>query len=478
MAKFPDADRDPVLSGRTRASPLDFARVRPDKTGMTKKGEEEGRRVSRWRLAALAGGDFAFNLYWQSAMLYLLFYYTDAIGIAVETAATLYLAASVWDGLVSFTVGALVDRYGGARHYRWALIGGAVPLGLAFVLAYAPPPVMGQGHILFVLGGHLLFRTAYALVNIPYLAMSARVSVSRRDRSFVAGLRMLAGTAAAVLVAIGTVPVGSALMGVAGGPRAFLGAALLFAALGSVILIAVGWSFRDGLAAIARPTPPSIRVSLGAVARNRAFLTLAVAMMAMIVATTVLGKSVLYYFKYRLHDVAAGQLALASMMAVSVVAVPAWMALARMIGTVRLWFVAVGGCVMGLLLFSLVDLQRVGAMQLFLIGMQAATVALHFAFWALLPDTIDHGERVTGVRAEGIVFGLAALLQRVAIGLATVLLGLVLGQAGYVANAVQTPETLAALRRLIVLVPMGCFVLSGFAMAVSPLRRSQIIPPL
>jgi len=63
-------------------------------------------------------------------------------------------------------------------------------------------------------------------------------------------------------------------------------------------------------------------------------------------------------------------------------------------------------------------------------------------------------------------------LQRVAIGLATVLLGLVLGQAGYVANVAQTPETLAAMRGLVVLVPLGCFLLSGLAMAFSPLRSS------
>jgi len=36
-------------------------------------------RPSRTRLTLFAFGDFAFNLYWQSAMLFLLFYYTDAL---------------------------------------------------------------------------------------------------------------------------------------------------------------------------------------------------------------------------------------------------------------------------------------------------------------------------------------------------------------------------------------------------------------
>jgi GPH family glycoside/pentoside/hexuronide:cation symporter len=435
-------------------------------------GPAPPRRVARLRLIGFAAGDFAFNLYWQSAMLYLLFYYTDMVGLAVETAATLYLIASVWDGLVSFAVGAVVDRCGSGHRYRRALMLGAVPLGVAFVAAYAPPPGGGTTATLFVLVGHLLFRAAYALVNIPYLAMSARVSADSRDRAFVAGLRMLAGTAAAVLVALGTVPLGTAMMGA--GPPAFFGAALLFAGVASAILIAVGWSFRDALAGADAAAPhTSILTALAGAARNRAFTTLAAAMMAMIVATTIVGKSVLYYFKYFLEDEGAGQLALASMMAASAVAVPVWMGMARLIGVFRLWFVAVALCAIGLAAFALADLPRVGATQVFLIGMQASTVGLHFAFWALLPDAIDHGERTTGIRAEGIVFGLVALLQRVAIGLATALLGLSFGEAGYVANVAQTPATLAAMRMTIILVPLGCFALSAALMALNPLRRRR-----
>lgn len=435
-----------------------------------------GRRVGRWRLAGFATGDFAFNLYWQSAMLYLLFYYTDALGLAVETATAIYFAASVWDGIISFAVGALVDRNGAAARYRRALIWGAVPLGLAFVATYAPPPAPGVAATIFITAGHLLFRTAYAFVNIPYLAMSARVSADARDRSFVAGLRMLAGTAAAVVVALGTVPLGRALMRVADGPRAFLGAAWLFAGVASIVLVAVGWTFRDALAEEADTAPParlSVRRSVALALRNRAFMTLAGAMVAMIVATTVLNKSVLYYFKYAIGNETAGQLALASMMAVSAAAVPVWMAVARGIGTARLWFVGVALCMLGLAVFAVTDLTRAGAMQLFLIGMQAATVGLHFAFWAMLPDAVDHGQRASGVRVEGTLFGLAALMQRVAIGIATALLGLSFGHAGYVANVAQSPATLAAMRTTIALIPLAAFALSGLLMAFSPLRGQR-----
>ncbi|MEQ1510164.1 MAG: MFS transporter, partial [Sphingopyxis sp.] len=151
-------------------------------------------RASKHRLIMFVGGDFACNLYWQSVMLYLLFYYTEALGLSIETASACYAVASVWDGVASLGIGLLVDRYASARSYRLALAGGSIPLGLSFMLTYAPPPVTGLWIVVWVMAGHLLFRTFYALVNIPYLAMSARISMDRRDRALVVGGRMLAGT--------------------------------------------------------------------------------------------------------------------------------------------------------------------------------------------------------------------------------------------------------------------------------------------
>ena len=165
-------------------------------------------RPSRARLLLFAFGDFAFNLYWQSVMLFLLFYYTDAIGLPIGIAATTYMVASIWDGFANFAAGALLDRFGDRVRYGALLVAGAVPLGLTFMLAYMPPPTGGSWAVAFIFIAHLLFRTAYAGVNVPYLAMTARISADGGDRSFVAGMRMLFGTGAAVVVALSTVPLG------------------------------------------------------------------------------------------------------------------------------------------------------------------------------------------------------------------------------------------------------------------------------
>jgi sugar (glycoside-pentoside-hexuronide) transporter len=428
-------------------------------------------RPSKARLLLFAFGDFAFNLYWQSIMLFLLFYYTDALSLPIAVAATTYMVASIWDGIANFLAGLLADREHDRFRYGPLIAAGAVPLGLSFVLTYFPPPVSGAWLVAIVFFAHLLFRTFYAAVNVPYLAMTARISADPGDRAFVAGMRMLFGTAAAIVVALGTVPVGRWLTG-SGAAQAYFGAAALFALVGAGILFLVGLTYREA-AQPHRPLPGSVKSALVSLARNRAFVALNAAMMAVIVAMTVLSKSVLYYFKYMLAVPHAGEVALAWMGLVGGIAIPLWMLFGRFVGLRALWLIAVGFGVAGLLVFTAVPLSDIRTMQLFLIGMQVVAVGIYFVFWAMLPNTIEFGERETGLHVEGAVFGVAALLQRVAIGIATAILGWGFASAGYVANVTQSADTLERMRETIAVTPLIFLVMSSVAMALNPLGRQR-----
>jgi len=428
-------------------------------------------RASKPRLLLFAFGDFAFNLFWQSIMLFLLFYYTDALALPIGVAATTYMIASVWDGVANFIAGVLVDRKYDRIRYGRLLAVGAIPLGLSFVFAYSPPPAGGVTAIIIVFIAHLLFRTAYAAVNVPYLAMTARISGNPADRAFVAGMRMLFGTAAAVSVALGTVPIGKLLTGTTAA-RAYLGAACLFACVAAVILILVGTTYCQSPQP-ERPPPASLRATLVSVAHNRAFVALNAGTMAMIVAMTVLSKSVLYYFKYLLNDAHAGELALASMGVASGIAIPLWMLLGRYVGLRSLWLIAAGAGMIALIAFRLVRFDGAQETQAFLVGMQVVSIGMNFVFWAMLPNTIEYGEQATGVHVEGTVFGVAALLQRIAIGIATAILGWSFASAGYVPNVQQSAATLAAMRGTVALVPFTFLALSCIAMLLNPLGRER-----
>ena len=425
------------------------------------------------RLVLFAAGDFGFNLYWQSIMLFLLFYYTEALHLAVATAAIAYSIGSVWDGVISLGVGVAIDRARHTKPHRLIVLYGAFPLGVAFVLAYTPwtfGPVWTSAAVLVA---HLLLRTAYAVVNVPYLAMSSRITLDSNERALVAGVRMLFGTAAAVLVAVGTRPFGQWLSGAEAGPSLYWGAAVAFAALATAILVLVASTYRetDHLSPPAhQPVKPLAQLGAALVA-NRAFLTLNIAMMAMIIGNTVLNKAILYYYKYFLHNEAAGTHALASIGITGAVVVPFWILASRYLGTRILWIGAGSLCSLGIVAFAAIDVQSVNAMQGFLVAMQTMVIGMNFVFWAMLPDTIEFGEHATGQRIEGLTFGVAALLQRIAIGIATLLLGFGFGASGYVADAAQSDATLSGMRLTMIGIPAVFFAAAAAIMLINPLSR-------
>jgi GPH family glycoside/pentoside/hexuronide:cation symporter len=92
----------------------------------------------------------------------------------------------------------------------------------------------------------------------------------------------------------------------------------------------------------------------------------------------------------------------------------------------------------------------------------------------MLPNTIEYGERETGLHVEGAVFGVAALLQRIAIGIATAILGWTYASSGYVANVQQSAEMLASMRTTVAFVPLLFLALSSVAMLFNPLGRRTV----
>jgi len=437
--------------------------------------ESAGPRLGWARATLFASGDFACNLYWQSATLYLLFYDTDVLQLAPYLAGFIYFAGLVWDGLVGLLVGLLADRRPGPRSTtrRW-VAGGALPLALSFLLLYAAPPFGGHLLAIFVIAAHFAFRTCYAAVNVPYVALLAEVSRPGPERARLAGLRMLFGAAAAMIVASGTQRISIAVAGTPGSAPGYVTAAALCAAAATALLLVV--------ARTAGPGAQPIRSREGAVAaprpaawRNRAFVTLNAAMVASVVGVTMITKSTLYYFKYALGDEAGGGTALALMGLAAVGFVPLWMGVAARWGSRVQWLAGAGVGLAAIAGFAASQPRSALAMDLFLILFQAAASGFAFGYWAMLPDAIEYGGADNAGRNVG-MFGLAAFLQKAALGAAAALVGVALSAAGYQPNLTQRPETLLALTAAMTFLPALALLASAAAIALSPLRPAPLHP--
>ena len=98
--------------------------------------ERSQNRPGAAQFVVFGAGDFACNLYWQSVSLYLLFFYTDVLGMSAALGGTLYMIGALWDGIADLLVGIAAQRPG--VRYRRFIAWGAVPLGLRSCCSIPP----------------------------------------------------------------------------------------------------------------------------------------------------------------------------------------------------------------------------------------------------------------------------------------------------------------------------------------------------
>lgn len=425
---------------------------------------EQGAAKLGWgRSLLFASGDFACNLYWQSITFYLLFFYTDTLGLSAAMAGLITMIASVWDGIAGLAIGIAADR----RSARTFVRLNALPLALSFVLIYLPVPLSGAWLAGFALIGHMLFRTLYVAVNVPYAALTVRIAPDSASRSRIAGLRMILGASAALIVATGT----QACIGQA--PRiGYAVAAIAFGVVATILLIIVG-GMGNSAAAPAERLKFSLRGALAAIAGNRAFACVNLGICGAVASMAVLTRAIPYYFKYEVGDVAAGSHALAMMSVAGVVAIPVWMACAARFGHRVQW--QISAALAGIALIGLLVLRPTAAFpaQILFILYQGGGQGLFFSFWALIPDVVEHGGRPGAPRMDVLLFAIAALLQKVTMGVAVAVFGALLSAAGYVARDAQPQQVLNALALLTAALPLAALAIAAVAMLFFPARLAR-----
>jgi GPH family glycoside/pentoside/hexuronide:cation symporter len=146
-----------------------------------------------------------------------------------------------------------------------------------------------------------------------------------------------------------------------------------------------------------------------------------------------------------------------------------WMIIARRTSKRFVW--VTGACFnLAAYLFILLVAPRGGAAlwtPLVVVGIGNSAFIL--TFWSMLPDTVEYGEWKTGLRAEGAIFGLIAFSQKVALGIGTGMIGVIMGWIGYVPNRPQSEATLHGIVLLYGLGPFLLFLASILAIWFYPL---------
>ncbi|WP_241696013.1 MFS transporter [Solimonas terrae] len=428
------------------------------------------------RKLALGAGDFGFNLYWQTASLYLLFFYTDVLGLPPSIAGAIYMLALIWDAVLDPLIGSVVDRTRSRLgRYRPYLLFGGVPLGLIFAASFLAPTGDSVFAIAVTATLHVAFRTLYAAISIPYSALFARVTQDARVRAELAGFRMVCATLGALIVAGGTLPFVKAFSTPEAPRLGWTILGLAFGVVASLLLLVVAWAARGYDDFEVQPAPRrDLQAMLRSLLANRALLIVLGAVMVSSFANTLFGKNLLYYFKYIVGraELASAAMALVALGAAVLVPLFAWIARTR--GKRATWLIGSVPSLIGMLLWRLGQDGSSLPLLFTALGLYAfGTAAYVVCFWSMLPDTVEYGEWKSGVRTESLVFGLGVLGQKFALGLGAGFLGIALAHVGYVANAEQTPETIAGIKAMMFWFPLGGWVVSVALIAFYPLGLKE-----
>jgi len=378
------------------------------------------RRREIWSYAA---GDFGFNTVWQSIELYLLFYYIRQLGIAPAVASSIFLAGAAADWLMDMLVGVFADRLAARVPLgAWVSIGG--PLSVLILCAtFAPPPVPAGYVPWYALITYLALRCAYGIGNIPYGALTARISADPVDHLRLTGARMQAaatgGLVAAAVYAM--FPAGG------GSGAAFSLGAPLLAGLAVPTFFATTFGTRIRVAPVRSPDREVGRALAGALAlltRSAALRRLIATILAVGLAVSLINVSLLFVFD-RIGAQRWGYYA-ALLPALSLlVTTPLWTQAASRIGQVSTLRIAAA------LMFTAALLGIIGhgiaatlaSVSVVIIASQGVSVM----FWSLVPATVAACERdgtAAGYAAQ--VYAAATIARKLAQAFATQVLAFTL----------------------------------------------------
>ena len=148
--------------------------------------------VSNKVRAAYGIGDYAICLYWSGVGLYLLYFYTDVVGISPFLAGWLYALGIAWDAITDPFMGYLAERTRSKMgSYRPYIFYGAIPLAFSFILLFWVPPFEGVKLFIFLLAVNLLHRTCFTIVSVPYSSLTARITDDSDERTKLTTARMI-----------------------------------------------------------------------------------------------------------------------------------------------------------------------------------------------------------------------------------------------------------------------------------------------
>lgn len=153
----------------------------------------------KWSYAV---GNIPFSVKEAAFTNFVVFYYTQVLGLSGSLAGIAMFISLLWDGISDPVVGSWSDQFRsrwGRRHPL--LVAGSIPSVLLFLALFSPPDGLTEiGVFIWLLFASALLRTTLTIYFIPYTAMGAELSNHYDERTTIAKARVTCGWIAGMLL--------------------------------------------------------------------------------------------------------------------------------------------------------------------------------------------------------------------------------------------------------------------------------------
>lgn len=388
-------------------------------------------------------GDFASCIIYAASQAFLLFYYTEYVGVNIAVVSTIFLVSRFFDGASDLIMGYLVDRtkspYGKTRAWILRML---IPFFLSSVLLFSVPPSLGDiGTIVYIFVTYnLAITVVYTAINLPYGALTTLISKDSYERSIVTIYRIVLSSSGYMLTTVVTLP----LVRFFGDDRAAWSYAFVILGGIATLLFVITFIFcQERVVADTSKQEPEVpfKEKVKDLFRNKYWCMLTIILLLIFGADIVAGAANIYYYKYFLSDPQYigifTALNTVLRLALMICVLPAFM---RKFGKRNCLVLAI------IFIMAGYGVRYVDPYSVAINYVSTILIALGQGFsyallWGMVPDTVDYGEYINKRRAEGLVYSGASFATKLANGLGTVTAGFIINLGGYVNDATTQSDS-------------------------------------
>ncbi|MAV85736.1 MAG: MFS transporter [Gammaproteobacteria bacterium] len=414
-------------------------------------------------------GDYAICLYWSGIGLYLLYFYTDVVGISPILAGWIYALGIGWDAITDPFMGYLAERTKTKMgSYRPFIYYGSIPLALSFVLLFWIPPFEGTALFLFLILVNLIHRSCFTIVSVPYSSLTARITNDSNERTKLTTARMISASFGTLSMSALAFPL-IAYFGGADEAFGFLWLAIISGLIAIALLSVTVYSVREKVDEIVTSNLPNFVSITKTVVTNYPFWIVFGCILILGSTGVMFNKNLIYFVKYglELHEYQGLILGVSS--GASFLSLPFWAYLALKIGKRETWLISMTIAFIGLLLFFYYPIASLNELLILLALIGVGNGAGGVLFWSMLPDTVEYGEWKSGIRTESSLYGFMTFAQKSSIAVAALILGFLLSGIGFEPNQIQSEETISGMKFMMSWIPICGIIISLVLMCFYPI---------